>query len=294
MKKLPHRRLRASLAAYAFIAPGYLAFLGLILVPLAYSVGLSFYNASFNLRDKKFLGLAQYLKLANDPVFLQALANTFKYVLVVVPSAIIISIAIALLIGKFGPRLQGLFRGAFYLPTVAGGVILSIVWIWIFNPTYGLVNYFLGWFGVNPVLWLSGSSTSFISVCVVMLTFTIGQPIILFLAGFAGIPQDILDAATVDGVSGWQRIFLIKIPFIRPVTLFVLATLTIQIFQSWETVFMLTQGGPNNASTSLVFLIYQTAFISARVGKAAAMGVILTLIIMVVTLFQIRMWKETT
>ena len=212
----------------------------------------------------------------------------------VVPSAIIISIAIALLIGKFGPRLQGLFRGAFYLPTVAGGVILSIVWIWIFNPTYGLVNYFLGWFGVKPVLWLSGSSTSFISVCVVMLTFTIGQPIILFLAGFAGIPQDILDAATVDGVSGWQRIFLIKIPFIRPVTLFVLATLTIQIFQSWETVFMLTQGGPNNASTSLVFLIYQTAFISARVGKAAAMGVILTLIIMVVTLFQIRMWKETT
>ena len=291
MKKASNRN---SWAAYIFIAPGYITFLGLILVPLVYSIYLSFFNASFNLDARIFRGLGQYLGLADDPVFLQALGNTFKYVLIVVPSAIALSLAIALMIERFGPRLQALFRGAFYLPTVAGGVILSIVWIWIFNPTYGLVNYFLGWFGVNPVLWLSGSSTSFISVCVVMLTFTIGQPIILFLAGFAGIPQDILDAATVDGVSGWQRIFLIKIPFIRPVTLFVLATLTIQIFQSWETVFMLTQGGPNNASTSLVFLIYQTAFISARVGKAAAMGVILTLIIMVVTLFQIRMWKETT
>ncbi|MCX7023065.1 MAG: sugar ABC transporter permease [Spirochaetes bacterium] len=292
MKKRLNRISRGSLSAYVYIAPGYFAFLALILGPLAYSVYLSFFNASFNLEARTFLGLGQYLGLADDLVFLKALMNTFKYVLIVVPSAIVLSLAIALIIEKFGPRLQGLFRGAFYLPTVAGGVILSIVWIWIFNPTYGLFNYFLGWFGIQPVLWLADSSTSFMSVCVVMLTYTIGQPIILFLAGLAGIPQDILDAATVDGVNGWQRIFLIKVPCIRPVMLFVLATLTIQIFQSWETVFMLTQGGPNNSSTSLVFLIYQTAFISAKVGKAAAIGVILTVIIMIVTLLQIRMWKE--
>ncbi|MEI6874010.1 MAG: sugar ABC transporter permease [Spirochaetota bacterium] len=280
------------MAAYIFIAPGYLAFLGLILVPLAYSVYLSFFNASFNLSAKTFLGLDQYRKLLDDPVFLQALANTFRYVLIVVPSAIVLSLGIALMIERFGPKLQGLFRGAFYLPTVAGGVILSIVWIWIFNPTYGLLNYALGFFGVKPVLWLAGASTSFLSVCLVMLTYTIGQPIILFLSGLAGIPQDILDAATVDGVNAWQRILLVKVPCIRSVMLFVLATLTIQIFQSWETVFMLTQGGPSNSSTSLVFLIYQTAFISARVGRAAAIGVVLTAIIMVVTLFQIRMWKD--
>ena len=233
--------------------------------------------------------------LGNIPLFILNMRRVRKERRVrIIVRECAVAFVVLLLFMLFGRQMLSLLRLSEETLMVAGGVILSIVWIWIFNPTYGLVNYFLGWFGVNPVLWLSGSSTSFISVCVVMLTFTIGQPIILFLAGFAGIPQDILDAATVDGVSGWQRIFLIKIPFIRPVTLFVLATLTIQIFQSWETVFMLTQGGPNNASTSLVFLIYQTAFISARVGKAAAMGVILTLIIMVVTLFQIRMWKETT
>jgi len=292
MKKRMKRRSRVDWAAYVFIAPGYVAFLALILVPLVFSVYLSFTNASFNLGSKTFIGLEQYRRLAADTVFLQALGNTFMYVLIVVPSAIAVSLAIALMMEKFRPRLQGLFRGAFYLPTVAGGVILSIVWIWIFNPTYGLLNYVLGLIGIQPVLWLADPSTSFLSVCLVMLTFTIGQPIILFLAGLAGIPQDILDAATVDGVNAWQRIFLIKIPFIRPVTLFVLATLTIQIFQSWETVFMLTQGGPNNSSTSLVYLIYQTAFISARVGKASAIGVVLTVIIMIVTVFQIRLWKE--
>ena len=289
MKKASNRN---SWAAYIFIAPGYITFLGLILVPLVYSIYLSFFNASFNLDARIFRGLGQYLGLADDPVFLQALGNTFKYVLIVVPSAIALSLAIALMIERFGPRLQALFRGAFYLPTVAGGVILSIVWIWIFNPTYGLLNFVLGCLGIKPVLWLASPSTSFLSVCLVMLTYTIGQPIILFIAGLAGIPQDILDAATVDGVNPWQRVFLIKIPCLRSVMLFVLATLTIQIFQSWETVFMLTQGGPSNSSTSLVFLIYQTAFISAKVGKAASMGVILTIIIMIVTLVQIRMWKE--
>lgn len=294
MKKIAKRKPRIDWAAYVFILPGYAAFLALILVPLLFSIYLSFTNASFNLGSKVFTGLEQYRRLAEDPVFRQALGNTFLYVLVVVPAAIALSLAIALMIERFGPGLQGLFRGAFYLPTVAGGVILSIVWIWIFNPTYGLLNYGLGLLGIQPVLWLAGSSTSFISVCLVMLTYTIGQPIILFLAGLAAIPQDVLDAATVDGVNGWQRVFLIKIPYIRPVMLFVLATLTIQIFQSWETVFMLTQGGPNNASTSLVYLIYQTAFISGRVGKSAAMGVVLTVIVMVITLFQIRMWKEKT
>ncbi len=292
MKRRRGRATRFSWAPYVLIAPGYVAFLGLILVPLAYSIYLSFFNASFNLSAKSFVGLGQYFLLFDDPVFQQALLNTFRYVIIVVPAAIVISLGLALMMERFGPRLQGLFRGAFYLPTVAGGVILSIVWIWLFNPTYGLLNYGLGRLGIKPVLWLAEASTSYISVCIVMLTYTIGQPIILFLSGLAGIPQDILDAATVDGVNAWQRIFLIKVPCIRPVMLFVLATLTIQIFQSWETVFMLTQGGPNNSSTSLVFLIYQTAFISSRFGKAAAIGVVLTTIIMIVTMFQIRLWKE--
>ena len=124
-----------------------------------------------------------------------------------------------------------------------------------------------------------------------VLTFTIGQPIILFLAGLAGIPQDILDAATVDGASSLQKTMYVRLPLLRPVLLFVLATQTIQVFQLWEVIYMLTGGGPYNTSTSLVYLIYQTAFVSADYGKASAIGVILMLIILVFTLLQLRFWK---
>lgn len=280
------------LPAYIFILPGYVAFLAFILVPLLYSIDLSFYNVSFNFAGRRFVGLMQYLYLLQDSVFIHALLNTFKYVIVVVPSALILSLGIALMIERFGRVFQALFRGAFYLPTVAGGIILSVVWLWIFNPTYGLVNYVLSWFGVSPILWLADSRFSFWSVCGVMLTYTMGQPIIVYLAGLAGIPRDLIDAAVVDGATGFQRTLFVKIPQLKTVTLFVLATQTIQVFQSWETVYMLTQGGPGHASTSLVFLIYQRAFISSRFGEAAAIGVVLTVIIMIVTLLQIGLWKE--
>jgi multiple sugar transport system permease protein len=176
---------------------------------------------------------------------------------------------------------------------VAGGVVLSVVYLWIFNPTYGLFNYLLGLIGVKPILWLATSPYSFRAVCMVVLTFTIGQPIILFLAGLAGISQDILDAATVDGANGLQKSFYIRLPMLRPVLLFVLATQTIQVFQLWEVIYMVTGGGPFNSSTSLVYLIYQTAFIGGNYGKASAIGVVLMVIIMVFTLAQLKFWNET-
>jgi len=280
-------------SGYLFIAPGYLAFLAFLLVPLLFAISLSFYKSSFDISARQFVGFEQYLRLASDPVFKKALLNTINYTVVIVPATLLISLVIALLIDPLGMRLQSFFRGAFYLPGIAGGVILSVVWLWIFNPTYGLLNYTLGLLGIEPVLWLSSAPQSFWAVCAVVLTFTVGQPIILFLAGLAGIPQDVLDAALVDGASGLQKTWYIRLPLLRPVILFVLATQTIQVFQLWEVIFMLTRGGPYNSSTSLVYLIYQTAFISAKYGKASAIGVVLLLIIMAVTILQMRFWKDT-
>ena len=280
-------------SGYIFIAPGYLAFLAFMLAPLIFAISLSFYRSSFDISARQFVGFEQYVRLSGDPIFRKALINTIKYTAVIVPATLIISLILALLMDPLGMRLQSFYRGAFYLPGVAGGVILSVVWLWIFNPTYGLLNYALGLFGIEPVLWLSNAPQSFWAVCGVVLTFTIGQPIILFLAGLAGIPQDVLDAALVDGATSIQKTWFIRLPLLRPVILFVLATQTIQVFQLWEVIFMLTRGGPYNSSTSMVFLIYQTAFISAKYGKASAIGVILLLIIMVVTLLQMRFWKDT-
>jgi len=280
-------------SGYLFIAPGYLAFIAFLLAPLLFAISLSFYDASFNVSAREYVGLKQFIQLGNDPVFKRALLNTIQYTLVIVPATIALSLLIALLIDPLGQGLQSFFRGAFYLPGVAGGVILSVVWLWIFNPTYGLLNFILGLIGIEPVLWLSEAPQSFWAVSAVVLTFTVGQPIILFLAGLAGIPQDILDAAVVDGANGIQKTIYVQLPLLRPVLLFVLATQTIQVFQLWEVIYMLTRGGPYNTSTSLVFLIYQTAFISSKYGKASAIGVVLVVIILIITFIQMRFWKDT-
>ncbi len=287
------RQLRKSWSGYLFIAPGYIAFIAFMLIPILFAISLSFYKSSFDINARQFVGFAQYIQLSKDLVFKQALTNTIKYAFVIVPSTVFISLIIALLIEPLGPRMQAFFRGAFYIPGVAGGVVLSVVYLWIFNPTYGLLNYLLGLVGIKPILWLATAPHSFEAVCAVVLTFTIGQPIILFLAGLAGISQDVLDAATVDGANSLQKVFYIRLPLLRPVLLFVLATQTIQVFQLWEVIYMVTGGGPFNSSTSLVYLIYQTAFIGANYGKASAIGVILMVIIMIFTLLQLRFWKES-
>jgi len=278
---------------YAFIAPGYIAFLLFMLAPLMIAVGLSFYRASFNISAREFVGLQQYARLFRDRVFLQALKNTVAYTITIVPATIIVSLLLALAINPLGGRTQSVFRAAFYLPSVAGGVVLSVVWLWIFNPTYGLINYGLTLLGIEPVMWLAHTPASFWAVSGVVLTFTIGEPVILFLAGLAAIPQDLIDAARVEGAGETAITFRIRLPLIRPVALFILATQTIKVFQLWEVIYMITNGGPFNTSTSLVYLIYQTAFIGAKYGKASAIGVLLMMIIGVVTVMQMRLWRET-
>jgi multiple sugar transport system permease protein len=278
---------------YLFIAPGYVAFLAFMLLPLLAAICLSFYNASFVIEQRQFVGLAQYQQLFRDSTFQKALINTIKYVVIVVPVTLGLSLSIALLVHPLGLGAQSFFRGAFYLPGVAGGVILSVVWLWIFNPTYGLLNYLLGLAGIDPVLWLASTKFSFWAVCMVVLTFTIGQPIILFLAGLANLNQDVLDACVVDGATSLQRTWYVVLPLMRPVILFVAATQTINVFQIWETIYMLTQGGPSHSSTSLVFFIYQTAFIAGRYGKASAIGVVLLIIVTAVTLTQMRLWEHS-
>jgi multiple sugar transport system permease protein len=269
------------------------AFLAFMLLPLLAAIGLSFYKASFAIDQREFVGLLQYERLLHNKAFVKALVNTIKYVVVVVPATAGLSLGIALLVHPRGMRAQSFYRGAFYLPGVAGGVILSVVWIWIFNPTYGLLNYLVGLVGIDPILWLASTKTSFWAVCMVVLTYTIGQPVILFLAALASLNQDLLDASLVDGANNVQRTWYITFPLLRPVILFVIATQTIGVFQIWETIYMLTQGGPSHSSTSLVFLIFQTAFIAGKYGKASAIGVVLLVLIAIVTYFQLRLWDTS-
>jgi multiple sugar transport system permease protein len=282
------RQLYRDRYGYLFIAPGYVVFTVFMFLPVLAAVGLALFDTNYIHYD--WVGLGNFITLVMDPGFRRAVLNTLTYVAVVVPITLGLSLTIALLIYPLGAKLQAFFRGAFYLPSVAGGVIISLVWIWIFNPAFGLLNWLLGQVGVEPVLWLASSKTSLWAVVIVVFTFTIGQPIILFLAGLGSIPGELYDAALVDGANSLQRVWFVTLPLLRPVFLFVLATSTIGVFQIWETVYMLTNGGPSQSSTSIVYMLYETAFLTSRYGLASAMGVVLMVFVIAITIIQLRFW----
>jgi multiple sugar transport system permease protein len=285
------RQLWKDRYAYFFLTPGYFVFLALVFLPLVAGIWVSFFTTDFI--TFKWVGVGNYRTLLTDRDFLRVMHNTVTYVGILVPVTTVVSLLISFLIQPLAPAMQSFFRGAFYLPGTIGGIVLTTVWLWIFDPTFGVANYLLGLVGIKPVLWLA-SAASLYAVCIVVFFMNLGTDIILFLAGLANIPPELTDAAQVDGAPPWRVIWHVTLPLLRPVLAFVVATQTIAFFQIWETIYILTNGGPFNASASVVFFIFQTAFRYSRWGLGAAMGVALMIIIVAITLVQLRYWGEVT
>jgi multiple sugar transport system permease protein len=164
-----------------------------------------------------------------------------------------------------------------------------MVWLYIYNPTYGLLNYLLSQVGIGRVEWLGRTETALPSLALVVVSWTIGQPLILFLAGLAGIPQDLYDAAMIDGAGGWAKFWHVTLPLLKPTTLFVLVTQTIGVFQVFVVVLLMTRGGPVNATQTIVYRIYETAFTFFQFGYASAMGAVLLLIVGLVAIAQFKL-----
>lgn len=283
---LPLRLYRARWA-YFFIAPAYLFFTIFVLYPLLQGLYLSFFRAGLT-PERTFVGLDNFVRLARDEAFVYAIRNTFLFVLGIVPLAMAISIAVAVLVYPLGNRAQSFYRLAFYLPGVASGVILALVWLWIYQPTYGLLNYFIGLFGVRPIAWLGTTQWALPALALVVLTWILGQPIILFLAALGAIPSELTDAAMIDGAGSFTRLWRITLPLIRPTILFVLLTQTIGVMQIVVVVILMTRGGPANATQTIVYRMYETAFDFYEFGYASAMGVVLVLFIAVVAAIQFK------
>lgn len=276
--------------AYYFLLPGLLLLVVFNVYPVIETIYLSFTN--YTLTTKEFIGLANFIKLFSDQKFLQAYANCFKYVLFLVPAIMVFSLLIANVLVRARPWIQSVFRGAFYLPTVVGGVVIAAVWIWIFHPLNGLLNYVVGAFGGEAITWLADVRYAMPAVCLVVLTWTLGTPIIIFMAGMLGISPELYESATIDGATRTQLFFHITIPVIKPVIVFVLTMEIINVFQLWEVVYLLTNGGPSYSTMSMGFLIYNTAFVSGKYGLAAAQGVILTLTILLFSWLSLKASKE--
>lgn len=274
--------------AYFFIAPAYLFFAIFVLYPLLQGLFLSFFKADLS-ATRTFVGLDNFVRLTRDAAFLRAIRNTFLFVLGIVPLAMLISISVAVLIYPLSKRGQTFFRMAFYLPGVASGVILSLVWLWIYQPTYGLLNYFIGLFGFAPVAWLGTTQWALPALALVVLSWILGQPIILFLAALGAIPPEITDAAMIDGAGPLTRLWRITLPLMRPTILFVLLTQTIGAMQIVVVVILMTRGGPANATQTIVYRMYETAFDFYEFGYASAMGVVLLIIIAAVAAIQFKL-----
>ena len=286
MKKGLIQRVIDARWAYLFILPAYIPFLIFIVYPLLNGIRLSFYDAT--LKGQTFAGLDNYRRLLEDEAFLRGLQNTIFFVLGVVPAALFLALFIAVMVFPLRKQVQSFFRLAFYLPVVASGVILSMVWLWIYSPTFGLFNYILTSIGLPRVMWLGDSKTALPSLALVVLTWILGQPVILFLAALGNIPTELLEAALIDGANAWQQFWKVTFPLLLPTTLFVLVTQTIGVFQVFVVVLLMTRGGPAYSTMTIVYDIWQTAFDFYHFGYASAMGVVLLVIVGTIAVIQYR------
>ncbi len=273
--------------AWFFIIPGYIIFLLFNIIPTLRTVYTSFFD--YNLATMEFAGLGNYIKLFGSQAFRASVRNTLLFAVIITPLSTVVSLLIATTIFPLGNKAQSVYRGAFFLPNVIGGVIISAIWLWIFHPVYGVLNYVLSLFGVQPLLWLADSKTVIFSVVLVIMSWTCGSLIILYVAGLGNIDPCLMEAAKIDGASPAQVFFRITLPLLKPVTTFIVTTQLINCFQLWEVIYLLTDGGPVNASTTLAFDIYKKAFLLGDYGLAAAEGVMLIVLCALVSLTTLRM-----
>ena len=294
MKRALNRRLGNDLAGFAFIAPWVIGFILFTAGPMLASLFISFHSWSM-LSPPEWAGFENYQRiLSDDPLFTISLWNTVYYVVGSVPAAIGLSLGLALLLNRTLPGM-GIFRTIVFLPSITNVIAVSVLWLWIFNPEYGLLNAGLRLLGIDGILWLQ-SEVWAKPALILMSLWGVGGSTIIFLAALQGIPRDLYDAASLDGAGAVNRFFHITLPMISPAMFFSLVIGIIGSFQVFAQAFVMTgaaqpgaEGGPNNATLFLVLYLYKKAFQEFRMGYASALAWLLFFIILAFTLLQKRL-----
>lgn len=279
---------RETIAGFLFLLPNTLGFLIFTALAVAASAVLSLTQWDL-LSPPEFVGLDNYVRLfTNDPLFRTVMWNTFYYTAVSVPASTIIALGLALLLNS-GLRAIPLFRTMYFLPVITATVVVALVWRWFYNPDFGILNHVLWEIGVeNPPNWLSSRKWAMPAIIILSVWKQVGYNMVIFLAGLQAIPQTLYEAASVDGAGPWQRFRNITLPLLTPTTFFVLVITIISSLQVFDAVLVLTDGGPANATRTMVYHIWEEAFVFLRMGYAAAVAWILFFVVFLVTLLQ---WK---
>ena len=283
---------RGILWPLAFLAPFLVAFSVFLVYPVGYGLYISFTRWDL-LTPPEWVGWDNYRRLARDTLFDRSFRNTLFFVALNVPLSVLIPLGLAVLVDH--PVLgRGVFRSIFTTPLMMSVTTVSLLWVWFLNPTFGLVNHYLGMLGVPDHYWLNEKPWAMVAIVVTTVWWTTGFNLILFLAGLQDIPEDLYDAAKIDGASGWSLFRNITLPGLRPTTLFVTATTIIASFRVFGQVYVMSNasGGPYDSTRTIVFHIYETGFRNFRMGSASAAAWILFLVVAVFTLVQFRLFSE--
>jgi ABC-type sugar transport system permease subunit len=280
------RNLRTTGWAMGFLLPSLIHLAVFSLGPALFVLYLSFHSWSILDEATPFVGLANFRSLLGDRLFWKSLANTAVFSLNV-PATMILALFLASLL-NMDIRGKSLFRTLFFLPSVCSLVALAMVWQWLYNPEYGLLNYLLGIFGISPVGWLTSPRTAMPSIMIMTVWITAGYQMVIFLAGLQGIPKEMYEAARIDGANRWQSFRHVTLPLLWPTTFFVLVTSVIGSFQVFTSIYIMTQGGPLHSTDVLAFHIYQNAWEYLRMGYASAASWMLFMLIMVITMAQFK------
>jgi multiple sugar transport system permease protein len=267
-----------------FLGPSLIGFLVFIAFPITYSLVISFTDWNL-LNPMSFIGIDNYTSLLQDKNFWGALRNTGTFILGYLPSVTVLGLAIALLLNS-KIKFKTLFRGIYFLPVVTSWVAVSLVWKWLLNGQYGLLNYFLSLIGIHGPSWLTDPKTAMIAIIITSVWKDIGFIMVLYLGGLQAISPSLYEAAEIDGANNWRQFWHVTLPGLRPTTFFVLMISLINSFQVFDQVNIMTDGGPGNATTVMVQNIYNSAFNFFEMGRASAMSWLLFLIIFAVSLVQ--------
>ncbi|WP_426441049.1 carbohydrate ABC transporter permease [Bradyrhizobium genosp. P] len=283
------RTFTEALAAWTLAGPAVLSLLVLFFLPVIGVFVIALTDWQFGARSLSFVGVANFREVFADDGFRTSLFNTVIYVLIVVPGTLVLGLLIALLI-ESGKSCRAFYRAIHFLPFMATLTAMAVAWEALLHPTIGLVNQTLAAIGLPTANWLRDESTALPVLAVIGIWQNLGYAMVLFLAGLKSIPQDLYDAADVDGADRWlDRLRTVTLPMLGPVSMFVVTVVALRAFESFDTVKVLTQGGPGHASEVLLYTLYRESFEYLRTGYGAAVAVVFLAIVVTLTLIQARL-----
>jgi ABC-type sugar transport system permease subunit len=290
------RGARATLTGYSFAAPYLVLFLVFLAVPILASLAMSF--TDFSLGDvtaplgAPFIGLANYGHLLSDDKFKQAAFNTAYFTVVGLAATLSLGLVAALGLNRALGRLRSVFRVGYYLPAVTSIVAIAVIWRFLLDPDFGLINGMLKQVGISGPNWLGTPALAMPSIIGIGVWRNLGNAMVLFLAGLQGIPEDVYEAARIDGATAWREFWRITLPLLRPTTLFVAVIMSIGYLQLFEEPFVMTRGGPLNKTLSVSMYMYQQGFSFFHMGYASSIGYVLFVVIAAVTAVQFRLLRN--